>query len=172
MTDIVSIGNDSDTIKMSIVEAASMLGVVERTVYRKIKKYNWRHEQDEDARAWVWIPKSYIDRCQSMPGQKSDPIRHVSEPIKPMTGTRPTQTENSLSNIGLDLDAVINRVTKLYDDQLADLRKQIDDLKEDKKILNRQVESTNTQLVKYRELDKEVKDLKEAKQKPWWKFWA
>lgn len=157
MTDIYSHDNDDDILRLSPTEAAYRMGCSGRTVYRRALKYGWRQEQDAEGRGWVWVPKRYLKRlAETEAAILTDTEMPVSNDDSPLSQL-----------VGLNIDMLIERVARLYDDRLADKDIIIEQLKEQNAMLNRELENRNTAIQLYREREKI-----QQPGKPWWKVWG
>jgi len=147
-------------VEIRLAELAENLGVNIRSAQSWQSKEGWSIAREEGRFVYYTVPQEFIDKKRKeLEDRRKDP-RTIAEP----SNEDQTTFDPDL------LELIVNP----YKEANADLRKQVELLtillekeRQDKDILNRTIESQNTQIVKYRD-ERRAND---RSMKPWWKIW-
>lgn len=138
-------------------DISDLLGIEMRTVDKRIAKYGWEKERDEDGIMWVLVPERYIAR--NLPEATPE-----TEQIENRPGMDPVAFHRVLESIRSE-----------YSTRLEEKDEMIRLLKEQNAALNNQVQATNNAIQRYKSQDEELKAIRQAvesirKPAPW-QFW-
>ena len=155
---------------MRISEAAAALGCHVATVYRRINKYGWRQEVDDENVSWVWVPENKIKQ------RFSDLVAHETQQQSGVSQVA-QQSQYKASQIYADLKQVFDDRLADKDQVIAALKRENETLRTHTETLNSDIAARNNQIQKYKSQEEyflqlsERLDLALSEKRRWWKFW-
>lgn len=141
-----------ETVKLSIQEAISIMGCSNATVYNRIKRFKWKHEQDDEGRAWIWIPLTYLEKFK-LKSNLSKPLNEAPLDLAIII-KRQEEMEERFKKQEQNI-ALLNRELEARGNALVKYREQEKDIQ--------------AVISLVQELSKKLEALQVKR--PWWRFW-